>query len=85
MTHDVTLLHGGDESIEEMQIGAADSGSGYLDDGVVRIQKLWIVNRLCFYRALAHPTHCFHRELPSLLVVLSCPGDVPGGVFIFSP
>src|SRR4029079_663436 len=56
VTEDVALLHRRDESVRAMQIGAANRSRRDLDNGVARIQDLWIGdgrdgNLLCPFEA----------------------------------
>jgi hypothetical protein len=42
MAQDITRLHGRDIAVIEMQIRATDRREGDFDDGVMRVQNLWI-------------------------------------------
>ena len=64
VAHDVARHHAGDDSVIEVQVGAADGAGGDLDDGVALVLQLGVGDGVAAYVALAVPTECFHRFAP---------------------
>jgi hypothetical protein len=60
MTHDIAAIHFGDDTVEEMKIGAANGAGGYLDDGVARCFNLGIGNGVAANVRLAVPAERPH-------------------------
>src|ERR1044072_7266551 len=67
MTENIALLHRGNETIVEVQIGTADCRRRDLQDRVALVEDLRIRNLLDAHRRFAIPTVCSHRSvyLPS--------------------
>src|SRR2546427_5890603 len=56
VAHDVALLHGGNETVIEVQVGAADTSTGNSNDGVASIQNLRVRYGFHAHFSYAHPT-----------------------------
>jgi hypothetical protein len=63
VTDDVTLFHGGHETVVEMQVRTADRGRGDLDDDVGGVDDLRIGNGVDTDVFLAVPNERFHMVL----------------------
>src|SRR6185369_7345793 len=63
MTKNIATLHRGNETVIEVQVGAADRRRRDLHDRVALVEDLWIRNLLDAQRGFTIPTVGFHRSL----------------------
>jgi hypothetical protein len=63
MTKDISLLHGGNEAIVEMQVGAADGRQSDPDNGIAWVEDLRIGYLLDVDLPRATPAKGLHRIL----------------------
>src|SRR4051794_8936681 len=69
----VAGLHEGDESIDEVQVGAADAGGRHSDDGVPAVEDLGVGDPFDLHRIRGAPDGCLHHDR-----ILSGDGDAHG-------
>ena len=68
MTDDVTRLHLGNHTVENVEVRAADRASSHSDDGIPRCFDLWIGHCFAADVALPMPAKRLHDALRFLLV-----------------
>jgi hypothetical protein len=61
VAEDISTLHGGDEAVVDVKIGAADCGGRHLYDAVLLAEDLGIGNLFYTQIFLAIPTVGFHE------------------------
>jgi hypothetical protein len=66
VAEDVAFLHGGNEAVVEVEVGAADGGGGDAHDGVAGIENFGVGHVLDLDIACAHPAGGFHGGFLSL-------------------
>ena len=64
------MLHGGDDAIVNMEVGAADRAGGHLDDGVLGMLDLGVRDVVATHIAFAVPSQCLHGVTSSFEIVL---------------
>src|ERR1051326_7178061 len=63
MTENIPFFHGWNVSVVKMQIRAADGRRCNLDDGIARVEYLWVGYVLNLYLVYVIPAKSFHVNL----------------------